>query len=100
MPKPVPITTYLACPKEVHDEMRSDLRRMRTETVPVGAQTYNGELLFYLRNCKICRSTLAADVDVDALPLTNDAAGHTCEETPAVVEELTSTVLDVAVTQI
>ena len=46
--------------------MRNDIRRMRTETVPVGAQTYQGEVLCYLRNCKVCKSTLGLEIDVDA----------------------------------
>lgn len=66
MHKTVPKDTYLACPKEVHDEMKRDLQRMRTETVPVGAQTYQGELLCYLRNCVVCKSTLGLEFDVDA----------------------------------
>lgn len=55
----------LACPVEVHDELRSDPHRVRTETVAVGATTYKGEVLNYLRNCKICAGTLAFEVDVD-----------------------------------
>jgi hypothetical protein len=58
---------HLACPAEVHDELRSDRHRLLTETVPVGAQTYNGEVLLYLRNCVTCRGTLGLEYDVDAV---------------------------------
>lgn len=57
----------LACPAEVHDELKSDLHRVRTETVPRGVQHGLGpEDTLYLRNCK-CGGTLAMTVDVDAL---------------------------------
>lgn len=58
--------SLLACPVEVHDELRSDPHRVRTETVAVGATTYRGEVLNYLRNCVRCRGTLAFETDVDA----------------------------------
>ena len=91
---------YLACPTEIHDELKSDHHRLLTETVPVGAQTYKGAVLVYLRNCLTCKSTLGLEYDVDALPLANDAAGHAREEASTIVEELPRPVLDVAVTQI
>lgn len=58
----------LACAVEVHEELRSDPRRVREETVPVGVQivTRDGHERYYLRNCLKCRGTMAFETDVDA----------------------------------
>ncbi|HEV3059615.1 MAG TPA: hypothetical protein VGY48_15300 [Vicinamibacterales bacterium] len=57
--------TSLACPITVHDEIKSDLHRVRTETVAIGVLN-DGVELHYLRNCVHCRGTVALPVDVDA----------------------------------
>ena len=62
------VDNLLACAVEVHEELRSNVDRVRTETVPVGVQnvTRDGSERYYLRNCLHCRGTLAFDTDVDA----------------------------------
>lgn len=56
----------LACPAEVHDEIRSSPHRIRTETKPIGVlKIVPGEVL-YLRN-HTCGGTMAFEVDVDAV---------------------------------
>jgi len=58
---------HLACPVAIHDELKSDVHRLRTETVPIGAQTYRGQVLLYLRNCLACKGTLSLEFDVDVI---------------------------------
>jgi hypothetical protein len=59
------IVEMLACPIVVHEEIKSDPHRVRTETVPIG-KMHDGVETHYLRNCVTCRGTLALLVDVDA----------------------------------
>ncbi len=61
----------LACPTEIHDGIKSDPHRVRTETSPVGVQVVAPGEALYLRNCKICLSTLAVETDVDQVPETD-----------------------------
>ena len=57
--------SLLACPIAVHEEIKSDPHRVRTETVPIGVLD-DGVEKHYLRNCVHCRGTVALPVDVDA----------------------------------
>ena len=59
------VDSLLACPIAVHDEIKSDPHRVRTETVAIGVLD-DGVEKHYLRNCVACRGTLALPVDVDA----------------------------------
>lgn len=60
------LDSLLACPTEVHDEMRSDAHRVRAETHPIGVQRLSADDVLFLRNCCTCETTLAFEVDVDA----------------------------------
>ena len=57
---------FLACPTEIHDEIKSDPHRVKVETLPIGALTHRGAVMLYLRVCAVCKSTMAFEEDVDA----------------------------------
>jgi hypothetical protein len=48
-----------------HPDVKTNLHRLRTETVPLGAQlTMDGTVDCYLRNCLLCGSTIGLEVSV------------------------------------
>lgn len=62
----------MPCTPAKHAAIKNDPIRVKTETTSLGAQSVDGVVIGYMRNCSLCRSTLMLTPEQHAVVLARE----------------------------